>query len=132
MRILNNGLGYNPRMKFWRIFAPLLAVAALAAVAAAAQFRQFQGELPAGDRWAKYEPEMQDPVADPPDAWVEGEFAVGRLRFHSGFDGFRRSGWGNDANKADRLFSAILRRMTRLHVRSVEQIVDVDSDEIYN
>ena len=119
-------------MKFWRIFAPILAVAALAAVAAAAQFGQFEGELRPGDRWAKYEPEMQDPVPDPPDAWVEGEFAVGRLRFHSTFDRYRRGGWGNDANKADRLFSNILRRMTRLHARSVEQIVDIDSDDIYN
>jgi hypothetical protein len=33
------------------------------------------------------------------------EFAVGRLRFHSPFDGFRRHRWGVDANKGDRLFS---------------------------
>ena len=61
----NTGLEYNSLMKFWRIFAPMLAVAALAAVAAAGQFGQFQGEIHPGDRWAKYEPEMQDPVPDP-------------------------------------------------------------------
>jgi hypothetical protein len=115
----------------------IAAFLSLAAVAAAAQFGRaprpnFQNETGRPNRWAQYEPEMQDPVPDPPDAWVEGEFAVGRLRFHSAFDGFRRGGWGNDANKADRLFSAILRRMTRIDVRSVEQIVDVDSDDVFN
>jgi hypothetical protein len=115
-----------------RLLAPLVAVLALTAVAAAAQFGRSQEELRGTDRWAKYEPEMQDPVPDPPDAFVEGEFAVGRLRFHSPLDGFRRRRWGTDANKGDRIFSAMLRRLTRLHVRSVEQIVDIDSDEIYN
>ena len=85
-------------------------------------------------RWAIYEREMQNPVADPPDAYEETEFAVGRLRFRSPRDRYRRRGsrWGTDANKGDRLFSQILRRLTRVHVRSVEQIVDIDSDEIYN
>ncbi len=85
-------------------------------------------------RWAIYEREMQNPVADPPDAYEETEFAVGRLRFRSPRDRYRRRGsrWGTDANKGDRLFSQILRRLTRVHVRSVEQIVDIDSDEIYD
>lgn len=93
-------------------------------------------------RWAQYEPEMQDPVADPPDAWQEAEFAVGRLRFRSPADSFRFSSfhgfqagkrhWGADANKADRIFSQALRRLTRIDVRSVEQIVDINSDEMYD
>jgi hypothetical protein len=89
-------------------------------------------------RWAQYEHEMQDPIPDPPDAWEETEFAVGRFRFRSPFDNFRgfrgwgRQRWGTDANKGDRIFSNILRRLTRIHVRSVEQIIDVDSDEIYD
>lgn len=109
-----------------RILAPILAAVALAAVLRAAQY---EGRP---DRWAQYEREMQDPVPDPPDAWVEAEFAVGRLRFRSPQDGFRRRRWGTDANKGDRIFSAMLRRLTRLHVRSVEQIVNIDSDEIYD
>ena len=108
-----------------RILAPILAALALAAVA----YAQYEGRP---DRWAQYEREMQDPVPDPPDAWVEAEFAVGRLRFHSPFDGFRRRRWGTDANKGDRIFSAMLRRLTRLHVRSVEQIVDIDSDDMFD
>jgi hypothetical protein len=93
-------------------------------------------------RWAQYEREMQDPIPDPPDAWVEAEFAVGRLRFRSpldsrgfgGFGGFGRGRkrWGIDANKGDRVFSQILRRLTRINARSVEQIVDINSDDMYD
>jgi hypothetical protein len=109
-----------------------------------AQFRQFQRprENDGPRRWAQYEHEMQDPIPDPPDAWVEGEFAVGRLRFRSpldgrrgfggGFFGYGRRRWGIDANKGDRVFSQILRRLTRIDVRSVEQIVDISSDDLYD
>jgi hypothetical protein len=88
-------------------------------------------------RWAMYEREIQDPADDPPDAWEETEFAFARLRYRSdrdrGGSRFRmRSRWGIDANKSDRQFLAGLRRLTRVHARSVEQIVDIDSDEIYN
>ncbi len=90
-------------------------------------------------RWAMYEREMQDPADDPPDAWEETEFAFARLRYRSDRDrgggSFRfrsRSRWGIDANKSDRQFLTALRRLTRVHARSVEHIVDIDSDEIYN
>ena len=86
-------------------------------------------------RWAMYEREMQDPAEDPPDAWEETEFAFARLRYRSDRDrsGFRsRSRWGSDANKSDRQFIAGVRRLTRIHARSVEQIIDIDSDEIFN
>ena len=80
----------------------------------------------------EYEHEMQTPVADPPDAWHEGEFAFARLRFHSPRDGGYYHRWGIDSNKAERQFMQALRRLTRVDARSVEQIVDVDSDDIYN
>ncbi len=83
-------------------------------------------------RWANYEPEMQNPAEDPPDAWEETEFAFARLRFRSPRDGYYRSRWGTDANKSERQFIQGLRRLTLLHARSVEQIVDIDSDEIYD
>jgi hypothetical protein len=90
-------------------------------------------------RWAQYESEMQNPAEDPPDAWVEGEFAFGRLRYRSSRDGGRggyywraRSRWGVDANKSDRQFISGVRRLTRLDARSVEQIVDIDSDDMYD
>ena len=74
---------------------------------------------------------MQDPVDDPPDAAEKAEFAFGRLRFRSPMDGWSYSRWGIDANKSDRLFIAGLRRLTRVHARSIEHIVDIDSDEIF-
>jgi hypothetical protein len=82
-------------------------------------------------RWAIYENEMQTPVEDPPDAWEKTEFAFARLRFRSPYRGYYQR-WGIDTNKSDRLFSTALRRLTRIHVRSVEEIIDIDSDEIYS
>lgn len=85
-------------------------------------------------RWAKYEPEMQDPAEDPPDAWDKTEFAFARLRFRSNRDGwgYYRSRWGTDANKSERQFIQGLRRLTRVDARSVEEIADIDSDELFN
>ena len=49
-------------------------------------------------------------------------------------DGGRRRGgsWGTDSNKAERQFVQGVRRLTRIHTRSIEEIIDVDSDEVYN
>jgi len=122
------------RRVFWLIPAMIITAVALA-------WAQYEDRP---RRWAQYEREMQDPVPDPPDAWENTEFAVGRLRFRSPLDrnrgfggfggnrGFGRRRWGIDTNKGDRVFSQILRRLTRIHVRSVEQIVDIDSDELYD
>jgi hypothetical protein len=81
-----------------------------------------------------FEWEMQDPVPDPPDANVKAEFAFGRLRYRSGFGGGgfggrgfgRRSSWGIDSNRADRLFAIAQRRLTRVNTQSVEEVIDVD------
>jgi hypothetical protein len=83
--------------------------------------------------WAQYESEMQDPVEDPPDAGHKGEFRLGRLRYRSPLDGGRfYSRWGIDANKGDRLFIGILRRLTRIDAQPIETIIDIDSDEIFD
>src|SRR6266700_2789005 len=107
-----------------RILALLLAAAAL--LIGQQTFRQ--------NRWARYEHEMQDPIDDPPDAWDQTEFAFARLRYRSPRDAyFRRfARWGTDANKSERLFMKAIRRLTRVHTRSVEEIVDIDSDEVFN
>lgn len=87
------------------------------------------------NRWAQYEHEMQNPVDDPPGAYEETEFAFARLRFRSFRDGYFGRGhlrWGTDANKSERQFILALRRLTSIDVRSVEHIVDIDSDEIYD
>lgn len=102
-----------------------LIVLGICAFVAAAQVR--------GRIWSRYEPEMQDAVDDPPDAGVAAEFSLGRLRYRSPMDRFGRyARWGIDVNKGDRTFISLLRRLTRLDTRSIETIVDVSSDEIYN
>ena len=83
-------------------------------------------------RWALYEGEMQDPVDDPPGAWDKTEFAFGRLRYRSEYNRGAYEAWGIDTNKADRQFLQGLRRLTRVQARSVEQIVDIDSDEMFD
>ena len=83
-----------------------------------------------------YEYEMQSPASsDPADAWVEGEFAFARLRYRNGGGGGgfrrRRSSWGTDSNTAERHLMEGVRRLTRIDARSVEEIIDVDSDEMF-
>jgi len=86
-----------------------------------------------GRRWEMYELEMQNPADDPPGAWDKTEYAWGRLRFRSNRGGyFGRARWGTDTNKSDRFFIRALRRLTRVDARSVEQIVDIDSDELFD
>jgi hypothetical protein len=102
------------------------AIAAAAMFAAAGAGLAFQGR-----RSAMYEREMQNPVPDPPDANVEAEFAFARLRYRSPYGG-RRGGWGTDSNKAERVYVQGLRRLTRIDTRSAEEIIDADSDEMYN
>lgn len=113
--------------------AVLAAIAALAACCAALATGAEEQTRRQGRRWAQYEAEMQDPAEDPPDAWEKTEFAFARLRYRSGRDGrWRGRRWGIDANKSDRQFVQGLRRLTRIHARSVEEIVDIESDEIFD
>ena len=67
-------------------------------------------------------------LVPPPDADEKTEYAFARLRYPS----YRRGNWTIDYPKADRQFVQGVRRLSRIHVRSVEQVVDLDSDEIYN
>jgi hypothetical protein len=67
------------------------------------------------------------------------EFGWSRLRYNSayegyggGFGGFRYGTWSQDYPKADRQFLIALRRLTRINAKPVEQIVDLDSDDIFN
>jgi hypothetical protein len=80
----------------------------------------------------------------PADYQEKTEFAFARLMFPGGgvndgyyprFQGDYRLGrslWTQDYPRADRHFSLAVRRLTRIHVRSVEQIVDLDSRDVYN
>lgn len=107
-----------------RIYA-FLALGCLAAVVGFAQVRE--------RIWAKYEAEMQDPVDDPPGAGRKGEFALGRLRYRSPRDGMGPyARWGIDANKGDRMFIGILRRLTRIDTQPIETILNIDSDQMFD
>jgi hypothetical protein len=81
-------------------------------------------------RWSSYADEMQNPAPDPPDANEKTEFAFARLRYRSP-GGWRRSSWGTDSNKAEQHFVQGVRRLTRVHARSSEKVVDIDSDAMY-
>jgi hypothetical protein len=81
----------------------------------------------------------------PPDYQDKAEWAFARLMYPPGWnDGYAgrfggmdwREGlslWTQDFPRADRHFSAAVRRLTRIQVRSVEQCVNLeDGDDIYN
>ena len=51
----------------------------------------------------------------------------------NGWPAFRRlRRWGIDANKGDRLFINILQQLTRIDAEPIENIIDVDSDEMFS
>jgi len=70
------------------------------------------------------------------------EFYWSRLRYNSRTDVYGGGGygygygygasWSRDYPKADRQFLMALRRLTRIQARSTEQVVDLDSDDIFN
>jgi hypothetical protein len=71
----------------------------------------------------------------------KAEFGWSRLRYNGaygngyggfGFGGFRGGYWSQDYPKADRQFLIALRRLTRINAKPVEQVVDLDTDEIFN
>jgi hypothetical protein len=86
-------------------------------------------------------PGVEYPEFELPDGWQEKtEFAYARLMYPPGpndgyrgrFDGDWRLGlslWTQDYPRADRHFSRALSRLTRIHVRSVEQPVNLDEEE---
>ncbi len=87
--------------------------------------------------------EGDDYLAELPDDYeLPGEFVVARLMFPSNGIGpgswsggdWRQGGtsWAVDYPRADRRLAAILRRLTRIDVRSVEQPVNLDDgDDVY-
>jgi hypothetical protein len=67
------------------------------------------------------------------------EFYWSRLRYTSRTDAYGGGGgygyggsWSRDYPKADRQFLMAMKRLTRIQGRSTEQIVDLDSDDIFN
>jgi hypothetical protein len=87
-------------------------------------------------------PSFDTPLSsDAGSADAKHEFAWSRLRYTAasgsfggyGFGyGYRRGAWSRDYPKADIVFLAALRRLTRVDARSYQQVVDLDSDAIFN
>ena len=76
---------------------------------------------------------QEDNLPLPPDAAEKTEFAFARLRYPSlGGRYYRRSNWSTDYPKADRQFVQGVRRLTRLHTRSVEEVVGFEGDKIFD
>src|SRR5438477_5591689 len=78
-----------------------------------------------------------------PDWQEKTEWAFARLMFPPGandgyrgrFDGDWRLGlslWTQDYPRADRHFSQAVRRLTRIHIRSVEQVVNLEEGDAYD
>jgi hypothetical protein len=72
-------------------------------------------------------------------AEAKTEWTFARLRysgaFGRGFGGFRGRGgsrWETDYPKADRQFVLGVQRLTRLDARAIEQVVDPDTDELFD
>lgn len=119
-------------MKFWRVFVAFLTGVCFLGTLYAVQrpFRQFPG--------VEYEEFELTPD------WQEStEWTFARLMFPPGandgyrgrFDGDWRQGlslWTQDYPRADRHFAAALRRLTRVHARSVEQPVNLDEGDAYD
>jgi hypothetical protein len=90
--------------------------------------------------------EGYDNIPIPPDADEKAEWVFGRLMYpqhpYARFARYRwgrldwhegGTSWSQDYPRADRHFAAALRRLTRIHTRSVEQPVNPDdTDDIYD
>lgn len=85
--------------------------------------------------------EGYDNMVLPPDYLDHNEFVIGRLMYPTGGRGGFGGGnweyggtmWSNDYPIGDREFARIMRRLTRIDVRSVEQPVNLnDGDDVYN
>jgi hypothetical protein len=111
---------------------------------AAAAFLTVGSALAWQKPWREYP--GQDNIAIPADFQEKTEWVFARLMYppYSGsLGGFRRnrggdwkhgrSSWTTDYTAADRHVAVALRRLTRVHVRSVEQPIDLDdADDVFN
>ncbi len=113
-----------------RLVMAFAVLSALALYAFQRPFRQYQGV-----EYSQFE--------TPADAQERTEWAFARLMFPPGandgyrgrFDGDWRQGlslWTQDYPRADRHFSLAVRRLTRVHVRSVEQPINLEDGDAYD
>lgn len=87
------------------------------------------------DRLRDFIEEEDNPAPFPADGNERTEFVFARLRYmpkRNGYFGRGGGSWATDYPKADRQFVQGVRRLTRIHTRSVEQVIEIDNDELFN
>jgi hypothetical protein len=112
----------RPLMRtLWRIVAAVLVLGLGASLLAAQR--------------ARFGRERFDDEVDIVQSREKTEYAFARLRY----DGYRGPGacfgyskWATDYPKGDRQFMQGVQRLTRLHNRAIEQVVDPESDEVFD
>ena len=115
-----------PRHRHWlKLFATYLPLVVLAAplLLAAQAFQESNGIIDMdGERFA------------PEDPSEKAEWTFGRLHYNQDaqFGRFRFQRWAADYPKSDRQFVVGVRRLTRLHARSTEHVIDLNSDDVYD
>jgi Domain of unknown function (DUF4159) len=93
--------------------------------------------------WREYPAVEYNNFPLPPDYNVPSEWVFARLMFPGGpldgyyprFQGDYRMGlslWTQDYPRADRHLARAMRRLTRISVRSAEQVVSLDDDDVFN
>ncbi|MEQ1947890.1 MAG: DUF4159 domain-containing protein [Bryobacteraceae bacterium] len=95
--------------------------------------------------WKEYPAVEYNNFPAPPDYNKPAEWVFARLMFPGGpLDGYQMTGrftgdyrlgaslWTQDYPRADRHFARAMRRLTRVDTRSVEQVVSLDDDDVYN
>ena len=93
--------------------------------------------------WREYPAVEYNNFPLPPDYNVPAEWVFARIMFPGGpldgyyprFQGDYRKGlslWTQDYPRADRHLARAMRRLTRIDVRSVEQVTSLDDDDVFN
>ena len=106
----------------------------------------FFGTLYAFEKpWRTYPAVEYNDFPTPPDYKVPAEWVFARIMYPPGpLDGYSSTGrftgdyrlglslWTQDYPRADRHFARAIRRLSRVDTRSVEQVVSLDDDEVFN
>ena len=94
------------------------------------QLRNYRNDQDSGERMAEFAfTRLRYPTRGG-SAYGNGGYGFGG---YGGFGSFRpNNGWSEDYPKADRLFVEGVTRLTRLDARPYQEVVDPDSDEMFN
>jgi len=123
----------------------MVVTGALACLGVLSAFQNF------GKPWREYPGVEYNTFPTPPDYQEKTEWIFARLMYPNaefGYGGYGRRGfgrrfggwdwrqgggsWTTDYPRSDRHFAMALRRLTRIHVRSVEQAVNVEDGDVYD